>query len=108
MEEMQVLHEIIAAEREAREAVEKARRERADFDRSLAGLRRDMEARAEEKAREDIERARASVLKESEAALAQMQRQYEAEQAALESKFTAGRDVWAEQIFRMVVGLDDE
>lgn len=107
MDDMQVLHEILAAERAARETVEKARRERVDLQRSLETICRDMEREASAAAQEEIERARRDVLKEAEAALEELDRRYESELSALEERAAAGQELWAEKLFRMVVGLDD-
>ena len=91
----------------ARESVEKARRERADLQHSLDAIRLDMEREASAAAQRDIEKARAEALAAADASLEKLRQQYESELAALDGRFAAGQEVWAEQLFRMVVGLDD-
>lgn len=108
MEQLQILHEIIAAERSAREDVQKARREKADFDRNLESLRRQLEAEAVTRAKADVEEARRAELSRVQSELEQLGAAHERELAALDSRFETGRDEWAEKIFRMVVGLDDQ
>lgn len=108
MEQLQILHEIIAAERAARDEVTAARREKADFDRNLESLRHQLEAEAIARAKEDVEAARAEELSRVQTELEQLRVAHETELAALNSRFQAGRDEWAEKIFRMVVGLDDQ
>ena len=108
MEQMQILHEIIAAERAARDEVTEARREKADFDRNLESLRHQLETEAVARAKEDVEAARAEELSRVQTELEQLRAAHEEALAALDSRFRAGRDEWAEKIFRMVVGLDDQ
>lgn len=108
MEQLQILHEIIAAERSARDQVTAARREMADFDRNLESLRRQLEAEAVARAKEDVEAARAEELSRVQSELEQLRAAHEKELQTLEGRFLAGRDEWAEKIFRMVVGLDDQ
>ncbi len=107
MDQLEILHEIIAAERTAREEVRQVRREQVDFDRNLESLRRRLEAEAVERAGEDVELSRAEELSRVQAELEQLRAAQEKELADLEARFTAGKDQWAEKIFRMVVGLDD-
>lgn len=107
MDQLEILHEIIAAERTAREEVRQVRREQVDFDRNLESLRRRLEAEAVERAGEDVELSRAEELSRVQAELEQLRAAQEKELADLEARFTAGKDQWAEKIFRMVVGQDD-
>ena len=108
MEQLQILHEIIAAEQSARATVTAARREKADFDRNLESLRRQLEAEAVARAKEDVETARAEELSRVQSELEQLRAAHAEDLRALEGRFQAGRDEWAEKIFRMVVGLDDQ
>jgi len=108
MEQLQILHEIIAAERSAREEVTAARREKADFDRNLELLRRQMESEAVARAKEDVEKARTEELSRVQTELEQLRTEHEKQLSALDDRFREGRDLWAEKIFRMVVGLDDQ
>lgn len=108
MEQLQILHEIIAAERSARDEVTAARREKADFDRNLESLRHRLEAEAIARAKEDVEAARAEELSRVQTELEQLRAAHETELSSLDSRFQAGRDEWAEKIFRIVVGLDDQ
>ena len=108
MEQLQILHEIIAAERSAREEVMAARREKADFDRNLESLRRQLEDEAVARAKEDVEAARTEELSRVQWELEQLSAAHEEALRALDGRFRAGRDEWAEKIFRMVVGLDDQ
>ncbi len=108
MEDMQILHEILAAEQAAREAVEKVRQEGESLPRRLESIRRDMEQEATASARQDIEEARRAALASAECVLEELDRQYDRELGALEERFAAGQEAWAEQIFRIVVGLADE
>lgn len=108
MEQLQILHEILAGECSAREEVLRARREKADFDRNLESLRRQLEAEAVARAKEDVEAARRVELSRVQSELEQLRADHERELAALDGRFAAGRDEWAEKIFRMVVSLDDQ
>lgn len=108
MEQLQILHEIIAAERAARDDVAAARREKADFYRNMESLRHRLETEAIARAKEDVEAARSEELSRVQTELEQLRATHETELSALESRFQAGRDEWAEKIFRIVVGLNDQ
>lgn len=108
MEQLQILHEIIAAERSARDRVTEARREMADFERNLESLRRQLETEAVTRAKEDVEAARATELARVQSEMEQLRIAHESDLQRLDARFQAGRDEWAERIFRMVVGLDDQ
>lgn len=108
MEQLQILHEILAAERSAREDVASARREKAEIDRDQECLRQRLKEDAEARAREAIEEARGEELSRVQAELEQLRVAHEEKLASLERRFRDGRDVWTEKIFRMVVGLDDQ
>lgn len=108
MEQLQILHEILAAERSAREDVASARREKAEIDRDQECLCQRLKEDAEARAREAIEEARGEELSRVQAELEQLRVAHEEKLASLERRFRDGRDVWTEKIFRMVVGLDDQ
>lgn len=108
MEQLQILHEILAAERSAREDVASARREKVEIDREQECLRQRLKEDAEARAREAIEAARGEELSRVKAELEQLRVAHEEELDSLERRFRDGRDLWTEKIFRMVVGLDDQ
>ena len=107
MEAMEVLHEIVAADRQARQAYERAQSRNRDFDSNLDILRRRLENQAMDRARREVEQARTKALADAKSAMDGLEEQYRRELAALEERFLARRDETAERMFRIVVGLDD-
>ncbi len=107
METMEMLHEIAAADRAARERYEAARRERDGFDGRLGELALKAQEEAMRRARQDVEAERQRAHAASEEALGALDREFEAEQAALKERFAAHKDAGVEEMLRMVVGQDD-
>ena len=107
MDEKTILHQILEADRKGREACEKARRDRADYDRRRPELCRETEAVAAAAARREVEQARSEALARSETELTKLREDYETRLAALQARYEAGVEGWTERLFRTVVGLDD-
>lgn len=107
MDEKTILHQILEADRKGREACEKARRDREDYDRRSLSLRREAEETAAAVARREVEKARGDALARSETELKKLREDYEYRLSMLQARYEAGVDGWTEQLFRTVVGLDD-
>lgn len=104
---MEALHEIVAADKAARERTENAEWEKDSFDERLRELGRTISEGAMERAQKEIDAARA----QSESALArtleELDRQCGEAMEDMKARFAAKKDEGVEAMFRMVVGLDD-
>ena len=107
MEPMEVLHEIVAADKKAREAYDRALRRSQNLDGALNRLRGKLEAEAMDRAKRDVDEARTKALAEAQSAMDALEEQYRRELASLEERFQARREETVERMFRIVVGLDD-
>lgn len=107
MDAMEALHEIVAADKAARERTENAEWEKDSFDERLRELGRTISEGAMERAQKQIDAARA----QSESALArtleELDRQCGEAMEDMKARFAAKKDEGVEAMFRMVVGLDD-
>lgn len=107
MDEREVLHKIIEADRLGRERRAAARRERENVELGGDTLRRKTEESAAAEARRDVKAAQEQVIARAEAAAERIEYEHKNTMAELETRYEAGEARWAEQIFRTVVGLDD-
>ncbi len=107
MEAINVLQEILKADRAGRDALAQARREKEDFLRDREVLRRQAEERASARAEADVKEGRARELSAAESALKALEEKQEYRLKSLRGSCEAGKEEWAETLFRMVVGLDD-
>ena len=107
MEPMEVLHEIVAADRQARKAYEKAQDQSLAFDSNLDILRRKLENQAMRRAKGEVEDARKQALVDARSAMDGLEEQYRSQLAALTERYQARREDTVERMFRLVVGLDD-
>lgn len=104
---MEALHEIVAADKAARERTENAEWEKDSFDERLRELGHKISEGAMERAQKQIDAARA----QSESALArtlgELDRQCGEAMESMKAQYAAKKDEGVETMFRMVVGLDD-
>ena len=107
MEAMEALHEIVAADRRAREAFDEAQRRNQAFDGNLDILRRDAKNKALAQARREVKAARDKALADAQSAMEGLEEQYRRDLAALTERVQAARETATERMFRMVIGLDD-
>ena len=106
MESMELLHEILAAEKKARTSCEQARRESGAVAENAEALRRRAEDEAMEKARHQLEAAEKEALSSVEDALREEDRRHRETMDKMAAQFAANRDACAERMFRMAVGLE--
>lgn len=106
-EPMDVLRQIVAADKAARRRVEKAGRDKENFDARLEKMSRSMQSRLEAENRRELDQIRAASEKETAEQLAQREQEQEREMARLQKIFAERRAEGVEKMFRMVVGLDD-
>ena len=107
MNAMEALHEIIAADKAARERTEQAAREKDSFDERLKALGEEIGAGAMDRARQEIEAARGRSESAMSRTLEALDRECAAAMDTMKAKYTAKKDEGVEAMFRMVVGLDD-
>ena len=107
MEAMAALHEIVAADRKAREELERAQHQSQTFEGNRDILRREMEEQAMTRARRQVDAARAKAHAAARGAMAGLEEQYWSDLDALTKRYEAAKDATAERMFRMVIGLDD-
>ena len=107
MDEREILHKILEADRLGRERRAAARRERESAELGGDALRRAAEERALAEARRDIKTAEERAFSRADASIERMEYEHKNALAQLESRYEAGEAQWVEQIFRTVVGLDD-
>ncbi len=107
MEAMAALHQIVAADRKAREELARAQHQSQTFDSKRDILCREMEEQAMAVARREVAAARSKAHTDAKNAIAGLKEQYERDLAALTGRYEAHKDETAERMFRMVIGLDD-
>lgn len=107
MNDMEALHEIVAADKAARERTKNAAWEKDSFDERLRELGRAISEGAMERAQKEVDAAR----RQSESALArtleELDRQCGEAMESMKARFAAKKDEGVETMFRLVVGLDD-
>ncbi len=107
MEAMEVLHQIVAADREARQRLADARQESESFDRRLETLERELAESAMERAEKDVAAARDASRAASEAALSALDQERATAVEFMKRRFAERKDEGVEKLFRAVIGLDD-
>ena len=107
MEQLNVLHEILAADQAAQERVRGARQAQIALDGEVERLRAELDGEAADRARQTVEKSREEELSRVQQELEQLRLDHEGDLAALEARYLAGREEWTEKLFRMVVCLDD-
>lgn len=105
MEAMEVLHRIVAADRQAREVYDRARQESRDFDVNLDRLRRELADKAMDRAKADVDRARQEAVTQAQQEIDALDEQYRRQLEALTARFQARRDETVETMFQMTVGI---
>lgn len=107
MDAMEALHEIVAADKAARERAENAAWEKDSFDERLQQLGHEISESAMERVQKEINAAR----RQSETALArtleELDRECREAMEGMKARFAAKKDEGVEAMFRMVVGADD-
>lgn len=106
MEPMEVLHEIVAADRKARLQLDRAQKENTAFDGNLDKLRRDLADQAMAQAERDVSRAREEAIAQAGQQIEKLQEQYARQLEALTARFQARREETVETMFQMTVGLE--
>ncbi len=106
MEPMEVLCQIVAADRQAREAFRLAQGQDRDLDGQINRLRREMSCQALDKAKKDVAAAKDAAVAEARSAMDELEDQYARELAALTERYESRREETAERMFRMTVGLE--
>lgn len=107
MSPMEMLHEIVAADKAARARTDSAVREKESFDERLSGLKKEVGDGERRRVQKDIDAARAQSDAERDRRLEELDRQSEERMAHMRSRFDAEKQDCVEAMFRMVVGLDD-
>lgn len=107
MEAMAALHQIVAADRKAREELARVQHQTQTFEGNRDILRREMEEQAMKRARREVASARSKAHADARGAMAGMEEQYRQDLDALTKRYEASKDATVERMFRMVIGLDD-
>lgn len=107
MDSTAILQEILAADRKGREACEAARGEKENFLRDREQLCRRAEELAARRAEEDVKKAESEARERAQAALTSLEDKQKYRLRELRTRCEAGKETWAETLFRTVVGLDD-
>ena len=107
MDATAVLQKILQADREGRLACEAAHRDKENVLRDRDTLRRQVEERVMTRADEEVKAARERAGNGAEMTLHALEEKQEYRLRELRSRCEAGKEQWAESLFRMVVGLDD-
>ena len=105
MEPMEVLHQIVAADRQARLKIDRAQGENRAFDGNFDKLRRDLADQAMAQAEKDVVRAREEAIAQAGQQIEQLQAQFAVQLEELTARFQARREQTVEKMFRMTVGL---
>ena len=106
MDAMAVLHEIVAADRKAREAADQARRQSVEFDGNLERLRQELAVQALDRAKADVEQARKQAVAQAQSEIDALEAQHRRQMKELSVRFEVNRDKTVEKMFRMTVGLE--
>lgn len=107
MEAVHVLQEILAADRDARNTLAQAGRDKEAFFRDRDNLRRQAEERAAALAEAEVREARAEKLAAAESDRVALDKKQEYRLESLRAYCETKKEEWAETLFRTVVGLDD-
>lgn len=107
MTDMEILHEIVAADKAARQRVEAARQEKETFDERLEELSRELKEGLMEKTRRDVEAARQQAESSAAEKLAALDEECGEAMERMRRQFAQRKAAGVDQVFRMVVGLDD-
>lgn len=107
MSPMEMLHEIVAADKAARARTDSAVREKESFDERLSGLGKEVGEGERNRVQKEIDAARARSDVERERRLGELDRQSDERMENMRSRFEAEKNDRVEAMFRMVVGLDD-
>ena len=107
MEPLEVLHEIVEADKAARKRVADALQERESFTNRLEDLRREITETEMSHAREAIDAARLRAEESIETERAAILQECDENVRALKQRFEEKKDEGVEKLFRLVVGLDD-
>ena len=106
MDAMEVLHEIVAADRQARQALEQAQRQSMEFDGNLERMRQELKVQAMDRARADVERARKEAVAQAQSEIDALETRHRRQMKELSVRFEVEREKTVEKMFRLTVGLE--
>lgn len=104
MEYMQLVSSIVAAERQAQSVAEEANAHMATLDADLAAETKALRASYQARARTRVEKVAGQEAQFAQESIERLSAGLEQDMAAMEARYQANRDQWAEELFRQIVG----